>query len=295
MRARGSAAFRWIGCAAWVVASLSFTDPASAYCRATTCDKRVQDCPIDDNGCPRGGAPLTWRSLPIVYRFHAGGSEKLDMDLARDAVRAAFDEWSGVSCNGKKTSLAFVEGKDIRAMKPASKTAKGREPFGIYFRDDEWPHDDDEDESLALTNQTFGMINGYIDYADIEINTKSRSFAVDDEEEGIDLQAVLTHEVGHYIGLTHSPDRDSIMVARYCASGDRCGRGAKAARALSDDDRAAVCALYPPSGIAGVRYQPAESCAASPAGMMPSNVMIGSIASLFAIALLRLRRRAIRA
>jgi len=250
------------------------------------------DCPEDENGCRRGGPPLTWRELPLVYRFHRGGSEKLDMGRARAAIRRAFGTWESVSCNGERTSLRFEERSDIRSAKPVGRKSKGKEPFGIYFRDEGWPYDD-EDESLALTNQTFGMVNGYIDYADIEINTTNRTFAVEDDEEGIDLQAVATHEIGHYIGLAHSRVPTSIMVARYCQSGNRCGDDVKAARALDDDDKDAVCALYPPSGIAGVQYEPpATGCAvgASSTGTSPGGVLAG-FGVLVAAALRALARR----
>src|SRR5262249_8409479 len=120
---------------------------------------------------------------------------------------------------------------------------------GIYFRDDEWDHDN-ADESLALTNQLFGDETGTIGYADIEINTKENIFSVQDGDPGLDLQSVITHEVGHYIGLAHSKVSDSIMVARYCQSDARCA-SAEAMHALADDDITAVCAMYPPNADTG--------------------------------------------
>jgi hypothetical protein len=270
--------------AAAIVIGLLLSTPAQAFCRSTTCDPKSGDCTVDE----KGGAPLTWRTLPLVYRFHRAGSSRLDMSRARHVIRRAFDTWEDVRCNGKRTSLRFVEGPDVTSMKPLSKRARAQEPFGIYFRDDQWPYDDG-DESLAITSQTFGMYSGYIDYADIEINTTERAYAVEDDEEGIDLQAVVTHEIGHYIGLAHSNVADSIMVSRYCQSGTRCGKDLEASRALADDDIAAVCAMYPPSGIAGVAYEPeGASCAVSGVGrggerdgrrgQGTTTILIGSIA-----------------
>jgi hypothetical protein len=50
-----------------------------------------------------------------------------------------------------------------------------------------------------------------------------------------DLQDVLTHEIGHFIGFDHSPERTSIMfpTSRPCVR-----------RALSPDDALGLCTIY---------------------------------------------------
>ncbi len=268
--------------------SLASVD-ASAFCRTTTCDpNRGDDCRLNANGCVRDGVPIKWKSLPIVYRFHSAGSEKLNDAAMRSAVRRAFDEWENVECRAGRTSLRFHEGSDIEDDKGLG-AEQASEKFGIYFRDDEWPHDD-SDESLALTNQLYGAKSGMIDYADIEVNTAMNDFRLSDDEEGIDLQAVMTHEVGHYIGLAHSNDPESIMVKSYCQSNDRCGESVDRARQLSDDDRAAVCAAYPPNNVTAPPAQ--SSCHQSaPAG---AGMVANGVALLFvAGAIVRRRTRTI--
>ncbi len=52
-----------------------------------------------------------------------------------------------------------------------------------------------------------------------------------------DLQAILTHEAGHYFGLAHATDTHSIMYAYYQAG----------ATALTPDDDGAICAAYDPT------------------------------------------------
>jgi MYXO-CTERM domain-containing protein len=275
-----------------VVPMLLVTGEARAFCRLTACEPSKEKCAKDENGCPRTGPPLSWRSLPIPYRFHRGGTEKLDMDRVREATRRAFQTWSNVTCNGEKTSLKFEEGSDLPGSHPL--TATNPPTFGIYFRDDNWPGNDPE-ESLAQTNQKYGKTNGWIDYSAIEINTTERTYKlIDSETEGIDFQAVVTHEVGHYIGFAHSSVESSIMVPSYCQSKDRCGTSTDEARALADDDIAAVCALYPPGGIAGVAYEDpnATSCAVSSRDRDSRSpaVPLATVAALGALLVLRKRR-----
>ncbi len=271
---------------------------AQAFCRSTACEPSLEDCTKDDKGCPRSGPPLSWKALPLPYRFHAGGTDKLDMDKVKESTRRAFDAWSNVTCNGKRTSLRFEEGDDIPGTHPLTGAGKAKVSFGIYFRDEDWPYDDGE-ESLALTNQTYGKINGFIDYSSIEVNTSQRTYSLSDDEQGIDFQAVLTHEVGHYIGLAHSAVDGSIMAPSYCQSSDRCNGSTDQARALADDDITAVCALYPPAGIAGVSYQdpPTSSCALSASsklgGREPRSpaLPLTTLGALAALVIARSRKR----
>jgi hypothetical protein len=287
------------GAVAGLFAIVTSAHPAQAYCRSTACEPSLEDCTTDDKGCPRSGPPLSWKALPLPYRFHAGGTNKLDMDKVREASRRAFDAWSNVTCSGKRTSLRFEEGADIPGTQPLTGPAKAKVSFGIYFRDDDWPYDDGE-ESLALTNQTYGKTNGFIDYSSIEVNTTTRTYRLSDADQGIDFQAVLTHEVGHYIGLAHSSVDGSIMAPSYCQSSDRCNGSTDQARALADDDIMAVCALYPPSGIAGVSYEapPSSSCTVSGAAKVGGSepispaLPIGSLAALCALVNARARKRA---
>lgn len=276
---------RRAGCAVAVTLSGWLLAPdASAFCRTTTCDpNRGETCKLNDDGCVRDGRTIHWPSLPIVYRFHSEGSKKLKNTPMRAAVRAAFDAWENVQCKSGRTSVKFEEGPEIEDDKPVgSDTAP--EKFGIYFRDEKWPYDN-KDESLALTNQKYGKTSGTIEYADIEVNTADTKFRLSDEEEGVDFQAVMMHEVGHYLGLAHSKDPDSIMVASYCENQDRCGESTDRARLLSADDRNAVCAGYGPVVATAV---PGSSCSQS---VYPSVGAIANGAAILFLSATVIRRR----
>ena len=274
-----------------VATMLATAREAAAFCRTTTCDPGSEDCRKNSRGCIRDGVPVVWQKLPITYRFYKKGSQKIgDNDALRDAVKAAFDTWSSVECRDGRTSVRFVEGADISSDKPLD-AKEASIPFGIYFRDTEWPHND-ADESLALTNQIYGERTGNVDYADIEVNTANNTFSLSGGD-GVDFQAVMIHEAGHYLGLAHSDVDDSIMVARYCQNADRCSGNLEALRELSTDDRNAVCQIYPPArSDSGSSPPPAAGCATTSTS---SKDLAGGFALVFlASALIRRRLRASR-
>lgn len=255
--------------AALGLAALTLTSArASAFCRSTTACAKGLDCPLTPEGCPAEGAPVQWTRRRIPFRFSVQGPTTLVREEARAAVRAAFYRWSDTLCppDNLPTSLRFEEGDDIFQEKPLASGEDrplGFEPFGIYFRDLGWPYDGEEDSTLAKTNTRFGSKSGEVIYADIEVNTGSSIFSTQETEGGNDLQAVMTHEVGHYIGLAHSKAPLSIMVSEYCGFGSaRCEKGKVAARRLAPDDIAAVCTLYPPGSVPDEREPNQAGCAA---------------------------------
>jgi hypothetical protein len=258
--------------AAAIATTFAWTSTASAFCRSMTCKPKKEECTIDDAGCVTSGVPMRWEKLPIPFRFHARGSTQLVREETRAAVRSAFHRWSDVTCpDGRRTSLRFTELEDTYEDKPLEPDSKGAEPFGIYFRDLGWPYVD-QDETLAKTNTVYRKTSGRIDYADIEVNS-TKEFALSETDAANDLQAVMTHEVGHYIGLAHSREPQSIMAESYCDRDDRCEKGKVAARRLAADDILAVCTLYPPEGTAAPSSdtsepapveEPKTGCSAAP-------------------------------
>lgn len=58
-----------------------------------------------------------------------------------------------------------------------------------------------------------------------------------------DLETVVLHELGHMLGLDHSPERGSIMNSSYHGQ----------QRTLGIDDVNGICALYPVDPAAGTR------------------------------------------
>ena len=110
----------------------------------------------------------------------------------------------------------------------------------IVFDDTVWPHDDPFN-TLALTTVTYGVDDGRIFEAYTEVNgTKQLTIKEPPPASGTayDLQAILTHEAGHFMGLAHASDSRSVMYALY----------AKGRIKLTQDDVNGFCAIYPHHG-----------------------------------------------
>lgn len=240
-------------------AALLASVDAAAFCRSTTC--RGDDCPLDDQGCPATGLPLFWTTSCVGFSFQRDLSDKLDPDATRDAIRRAFFAWTSVPCPGGSgaASITFAELADTSCGDVRYDDGLANVNV-IAFRDDAWSYHG-IDNTLAQTTVTFSASTGEILDADIAVNTATNHVTTGDADVAYDLQSLMTHEIGHFIGLAHSPDANATMFATY-------DPGTTAIRRLSDDDVAAICAAYPPAR--GVTCDPtprgglATSCPAAP-------------------------------
>jgi matrixin len=232
---------------ALIASVASMARPARAYCRTTTCDPELDAlgcAPVDD--CATRGESLFWPDACVTYAVHLRGSplrgiSAYELDVV---MRNAFLAWLAVDCpGGGKPSLGVIPlggASCDRVEFNPPELGRGGPPNAniVMFRDEAWPYPD-ERFVIARTSLTFDPTSGAIYDADIEINSFDNEFSTDDEVITTDLQAVLTHEVGHFIGLDHSTFPNATMQSNY----DLFNLGA---RTLSSDDIAGVCSIYAP-------------------------------------------------
>jgi len=288
---------------------LAVAADASAFCRSTTCRSTGEkECKTDENGCPTSGAKLFWTSRCISYAVNELGTQDLDPEDTRAIIKKTFQAWSDVPCgkDGKAgaASMTFQE-RDPVACKKSEYNKEAPNLNVVLFQDDDWKYRG-IDGTLAKTSVTYNDETGEIYDADIEVNAANNTVTISDDQRKIDydLQAILTHEVGHFIGVAHSSEASAVMFASYSP-------GSTAQRKLTDDDVAAVCAIYPPNSSAECNVEPrggfsptcdpeekSGPCAVSTVGVLEgANKMSGGTTASFAmmgvgvLAAVRLSRR----
>jgi hypothetical protein len=260
-----------------VLPCLGYATSAAAYCRTTTCPTPAGFVPSPGlceppslTSCTIGGATvknraLWWHSPCVGYSMQRAASRNVTPAAATSAAGRAFAAWSSASCPGAPT----ISARDLGPVDCATATfnVDGANQNVIVFHDDAWPHPGGA-QTIALTTVSFNRDTGEILDADIELNSSAHTIALTDAPgKGIyDLESVLTHEAGHFLGLAHTPDATAVMY--YEDEG-----GSARHRALTPDDNAAICVVYPPNGLRPVdgRVSATGTVAASACDPTPRN------------------------
>jgi hypothetical protein len=268
---------RFIWVAFSVLLALLLPAEAAAYCRTMTCElgkKPEQVCPTDD-GCNRDehccateGVPLHWTSPCLDFSMQMDGSLQLmlDADELAEIVLAAFERWQSVSCpeGGSPRFAARLAGfVTCDERQTVCDYAPGNQRL-IVVRDEAWPYAANE---LAITTPAAVVTTGEVVDTDLEFNADPLGINLGGEPgtPGFEaLENIITHEVGHFLGLAHSDDPEALMYFAYQSS-----------RAtddlLSTDDIAGICAVFPPGPELNCGPNPGpayDECAQPAADMM---------------------------
>jgi MYXO-CTERM domain-containing protein len=247
------AALPWLGALSFGACLLTAVPAHADYCRTKSCDNQPAyddvwqtqpdpTCQRDNVGCLLQGTPLYWPQTCISFSVQRDGSlkEGIDADLLDKTVQSAFQAWLNADCGYGQTP-SFVIADYSPAVCDKAEYNKDTSNANIFmFRDASWPYPNSED-TLALTTITYNTENAQIYDADVEINSAQAEFTFSDDPSDTidDLQSVLTHECGHFLGLSHDPTYGSTMYPEY-SPGDLYQR------TLDVDDIAGICDIFPP-------------------------------------------------
>jgi hypothetical protein len=219
----------------------------------------------------KAGARVRWSDTAVTMRIDPRLEEALGKDSVRSALTMATDAWRGLP--GVPTITLSSE--------PAPGYQLAERTNGIYLMKP-WPF---PKEQLAVTVSTYAS-NGRMIGADILVNgeTEYALLADGNDHSGMhqhDLGAVLTHEMGHVLGLDESPDDESATMWPYIRAGE------VHQRTLSDDDEQGVIEAY-----AGAAPAEAMGCGqASVVGAARVSRPVAAYGWLLAVAGLALLRR----
>ena len=230
--------------AAFGLAVLWHAPSAAAFCLTHGCSDRSglsQHCEYDAQNCLITGPLLHWASSCVSFDVQKDGSELrgIDYTTARTAIVAGFAQWLNADCGGGVGPHITISDYGPVECRTAEYNQDAPNANVFMFRDDDWPYENAID-TLALTTLIFNAENGEIYDADVEVNTVQSPMTTGPVgPHDVDFSSVITHEIGHFLGLSHSEDEESTMRASYAP-------GETSMATIAPDDVAGICLALAP-------------------------------------------------
>lgn len=217
-----------------------FAQGAAAYCRLST--GMPEPGPV--GGCSVSGTPLEWKSQCLSYSVV---DRERDMPVfddpevfdVRDAIDSSFATWAEVECDNGPLPIQLRQTVPLSKCDDPQHHSGGLNANSIAFVED-WNDRGLPEDAYGVTLVWHDPKTGEIVDADMQLNETAGTFDFCESScsgDGVDLQNVVTHEVGHFLGLGHS---DEVNASMYGES----TRGEIRKGFLNDDDVEGICAIY---------------------------------------------------
>ncbi|XP_022907784.2 matrix metalloproteinase-16-like [Onthophagus taurus] len=160
--------------------------------------------------------PTSWKKRNITF-FVANAPYSLGEEKVAQDIQTALDLW------GRYSNLNF--------KRHGSPDADIIVSFASGYHSDYLPFDGPGGVlAHAYFPQTYGSLSGDVHF------DADENWTQDDTDDGHHFLAVAVHELGHSLGLSHSPDENSVMFSYYKSRGNSI--------ALGYDDVLAMYELY---------------------------------------------------
>lgn len=180
------------------------------------------------------GEVVRWRGGPSVWHLNEEGARDLPFEEVERILLEAFAMWSEPCCSGFRSSYG---GPTKLRLQPPPLTQNV-----IFFEGERWPPEAGRSRGVIGVSIAWGSTGCIIPAGTIIFNEIDYRFTNTDKglkSMDADLRWIAGHEIGHWLGLAHSEDPNSILRPRYTSDMPFLG--------LSDDDIEGVCFTYPGS------------------------------------------------
>ena len=199
------------------------------------------------------------------------------------AIDAAFTLWNGVTTS----NLVLARG-GVSTSTPAALIAGTATDSPVIACDNAFQTNTGADHNQVAGVGTYSATGSVINYGFLLINSDASAQAAFDKISAASQSVIMAHEIGHVLGLGHSPDTKALMY--YDAS-------AKTTLALSQDDADGLSYLYPRKELSGDKLMGCGTLAViggsggKGSGKLPTGALeLGFLVGLAAVAT-RLARR----
>lgn len=212
--------------------------------------------------------PLAWKQPCISYAVaprvlidpetgkELGPNNDPPMEQVREMINSSFDAWTSVECDGRSIGFQVEQLEaDSECAIPQQNATEPNVNVVAFIWD--WQERHYDEDAMAFTAVWYDpTCSGEILGADMMINETVGGLgdccpdgecSVQDvfsckKQNIVDIQNVVTHEAGHFLGMGESENESATMYPN-------AEMGDINKRYLTNDDRAGFCNIYPASSL----------------------------------------------
>jgi MYXO-CTERM domain-containing protein len=193
---------------------------------------------------PSGKKWFTTGPVPYLVFAHSSinGVSNFSTNVL-PSVQGGFSRWAQPSCTRWQISYAgsFSSPTGTSAIASDSKNRV------IWLGGSQWRYGS---QTLGLTTTIYYTNTGEIIDADMEMNNNVVWKVSGTATNQVDVESIVTHEAGHFLGLDHSAPTSAVMYAYYNSSAGEIKRN------LTTTDINDVCTVYPNTAGGGGQGDP---------------------------------------